>query len=407
MTSRLVSQRELSEPLTPYEDARARILANFGPLRSALVPVADALDLVAADSIVAGRDVPAFASSAMDGFAVVSSDVASATIEQPVSLRVVGEVAAGSAGSALLQHGTAVKIMTGAPIPRNADAVVPWEDAAWTDVEVSISAPAVDGQHVRSSGEDILTGAMLIPAGSTLRPIELAVISSLGLSHVRVHPRPRVAILATGDEVVAPGADAGPGKTYDSNTTLLRTMCTAVGASVVEAALASDQPEEISRWMTRAAGIADLIITTAGVSVGEHDWVREVLQSEGELDLWRVAMKPGKPIASARFAGVPVIALPGNPGSAFIGAHAFVLPAVRKMLGKPADPASAVLALARDVRGNPTRLVFCPVNVEGGAAIPVTDRSSGSLSHYLTIDGLALIPPGGARAGAQVRVESI
>ena len=405
MSSRVISEAELSEPLVPYAKARSAILANFGLLPSSSVPVSEALDLVIAEAIVAGRDVPAFASSAMDGFAVISSDVAAATIEDPVSLRVVGDVPAGSTGSSPLQPGTATKIMTGAPIPKGADAVVPWEESVRSGEDVFISAPVPSGRHVRSRGEDIRAGVMVIPVGSTLRPIELAVISSLGASHVRAHPRPRVAILSTGDEVVRPGDEAGSGKTYDSNTTLLSAMCSAAGASVVEAGLASDQPEEISRWMKKAAGVADLIITTAGVSVGEHDWVREVLQSGGELHLWRVAMKPGKPIAFARFAGVPVIALPGNPGSAFVGAHAFVLPALRKMLGQAADPPSQVVSLAQDVPGNPTRLVFCPVNVEGGMAVPIADRSSGSLSHYLTVDGLALIPPGGARAGAEVRME--
>ncbi len=405
MSPRAVSSEELATPLVPYEEAVTRVLAAFRPLPPADVPLREARGLVAAEPVAADGDVPPFEAAAMDGYAVAAADTAAATATAPVTLRLAQDLPAGSPASARIEPGTAAKIMTGAPLPRGADAVVPWEKTEPTDGAVSMASPAAPGANVRRRGEYVAKGDEVVAGGTTLTPAHLGVLASLGRTHVRAHPRPRVAILSSGDELVPPGRPLGPGQVHDVNSTLLALLCEAVGATVVRSALLGDDPGAIASWMRDAVSDADLVVTSAGASVGERDWLREVLGRHGEVRMWRVAMKPGKPTALGRIDGTPVLALPGNPDSAFTAAHAFVLPALRVMAGRRPEPPTEEAVLDRPVAGTRDRLLLCPVQLREGRAIPVSGSRHIVLADLARADGVALIPAGGLPAGAAVRVE--
>jgi len=380
-----------------YEQARARIISSFEPLEVTRVLLDDALGLVCGERLAAEIDVPGFASSAMDGYAIRSADA-------PGTLRLIGDVPAGSVASATIEAGTAAKIMTGAPIPPGADAVVPWEDTVATSDEVEVRASVRAGHHVRPLGEDIARGATVLSPGVVLRAPHLGVLASLGRTDVAVVPRPTVAILSTGDEVVAPGSRLAPGQVYDANGTLLRALAREAGADVVETSRLADDPDEIAAWFADAAKRVDLIITTGGASVGEHDWIRHVLERDGTLTLWRVAIKPGKPVAFATIHGAKVLGLPGNPGSAFTGMHVFVQPALRALAGRDPEPRRVRARLTADVP-NKGRTLFCRVTLSGEDATPMPAQSSVVLSNVLGADGYAVVAPGGMRAGDEVTVE--
>ncbi|MGZ4120426.1 MAG: molybdopterin molybdotransferase MoeA [Actinomycetota bacterium] len=403
MSKRTVTAEELQRPLVPYRDALAQIVGAFAALEPVDVAVEDALGLVTPEPIIAPIDVPGFANSAMDGYAINSRD----TSEPPVVLRLVDDLPAGSDPTIDIAPGTAATIMTGAPLPPGADAVVPWEDTERRDGEVAVLVKIPPGKHVRPAGEDLRAGSVVIEAGSELRPIHIGVLASLGLAKVLVIRRPRVAILSTGDELAAPGEALKPGHVYDSNRALLAAMCARAGADVVASALIGDEPDAIAAWLRDAARTADLIVTTGGASVGEHDWIRAILESEGDLALWRIAIKPGKPVAFGRIDGTPVLGLPGNPGSAFVGMHVFVARAIRTMAGRAVEPSSVRARLGAAVKGSPSRTMFCRVRLDGDIAVPLPAQSSVVLSNIIPADGFAIVPPGGLPDGAEVTVESI
>jgi molybdopterin molybdotransferase len=400
-----VTASELAQPLVPYEEAVARVLEQIAALPPSLVPLRDARGLTLAEAIVSDHDVPGFDNSAMDGYAIVAADTANATAAAPVVLRLVDDLPAGTAPAQRIVPGTAAKIMTGAPIPPGADAVVPWEDTAARDEGVAVLTVVPRGKHVRPRGEDVRAGREVIRAGTTLHPVHLGVIASTGRSRVQAVPRPRVAVLSTGDELVAPGGELQPGRVFDANATLVAAMCENVGATVTLTGLVGDDPGAVAEWLDGAAGMADLIVTSGGASVGEHDWLRDVLERHGELSLWRVAIKPGKPVAFGRVEGRPVIALPGNPGSAFVGVHVFVAAAIRKLAGRDPAPRAARALLSQDVKGSPSRTLFLRVRLAGNKALPLPAQSSVVLSNIISTEGFAIVPPGGLPAGAEVRVE--
>lgn len=406
---RTVTREELAAPIVPLADAIPLVLGRFGPLEPVEVPLREALGLVCAERVAAPFDVPGFPSSAMDGYAVRSADLAGASRGAPAVLRVVADLPAGAEPAAgPLAPGTAAKIMTGGPIPDGADAVVPWEDAEERpggEVGVLVAQPA--GKHVRPRGEDLAAGAVVVEPGTVLRPVHVGSLAMLGRTAVRAHPRPRLAVLSTGEELVAPGEPLRPGRVYDSNAPLLAAMCEGAGGRVVRVGRAGDDPGEIARWIAAAAAEADLVVTSGGASVGEHDWMREVLEREGELTMWRVALKPGKPIALGRLGGAPVLALPGNPGSVFACAHTFVLRAVRRMAGRDPEPRTVRARLGAAVRGSPSRTQLTRVRLEGARAVVLPAQSSVVLSNLIPADGYAVVPPGGLPEGAEVTVELI
>ena len=396
---RTVTPAELEQPLVAYRDAVDAIVGAFDLLNPIDVAVADARGLVIAQSVTAEHDVPGFDNSAMDGYAVRSAD----TTTVGVALRLTGDIPAGTADAHPIGAGTAATIMTGAPLPPGADAVVPWED---TDrgadiVTLNVAVPA--GKHVRPRGEDLRAGDVVIEAGTELRAVHLGVLASLGRTHVRAHPRPRVAVLSTGDELIEPGGSLRPGAVFDANRALLRAMCEQAGARVTSDALIGDDPDRIAAWLKEAD--ADLIVTSGGASVGEHDWIRDILEREGTLRLWRVAIKPGKPLAFGRIGSTPVLGLPGNPGSAFVCAHVFVQPAIRKMAGRDPGARSIRARLGEAIKGSPNRTSFCRVAIEDGVAHPLPAQSSVVLSNLIPAQGFAIVAPGGRPAGSDVTVE--
>jgi len=312
------------------DDYRARVLAAVVPAAPRPTPLRDCLGLVMADDVVSPISLPSFDNSSMDGYAVRAADVAAATGNDPVALPVVGESAAGGIGPEQLAAGTCAKIMTGAPLPPGADAVVPYE---WTDrgtATVTITqAPAV-GEHVRRIGEDVHAGDHVLGSGTVLGPRQLALLAAVGRAEVLVRPRPTIAIVSTGTELRSPGEDLGPSGLYDANSTLLATCAERAGATVVHAGRVSDSPDD---FLALVDGLdADVIITSGGISMGDYDIVKASLAPRG---LWfgGLAMQPGKPQGFGRVGDSLLLAMPGNPVSSFVSFHEFVLPALRRLMG--------------------------------------------------------------------------
>lgn len=370
--------------------ARERILEAFEPLETIQVPVADAFGMVVASDLYAPHPLPRFHNSAMDGYAVRHADVR----QVPVVLPVVGEVRAGDAGDEPLPAGTAVRIMTGAPVPPGADAVVPVEDTEGSDAEVMITVQPGPSAHIRPAGDDIGEGDTAVPAGAELGAGELALIASLGLSPVEVHRRPRIAILSTGDELVAPEAEPGPGKIRDSNSVALRALVMEAGGTAELIGPIPDDRAAVHEAILGATEKADLIVSSGGVSVGKYDFVKEVIEELGSLEFWRVAMQPGKPVVSGRVGSVPFLGLPGNPVSIHIGFEQFVRPAIRKMRGCTQLLRPMISArLASRIEKKPGRLHFVRVRLrflDGGiVAEPTGAQGSHIQSSLVDCHGVA------------------
>ncbi len=379
-------------------EALERILAAVPVLGAESVALSEALGRVLAEPVVAAREVPPWDNSSMDGYAVRAGDTASATADRPVGLTVVGEVTAGRVAAAPLGPGQAYRILTGAPLPDGSDAVVPQEDVSGDDRHIRLVRPVARGAFVRPRGEDIRAGDLVLEPGTVLRPAALGVLATLGYPRVRVRQRPRVAVLSTGDELVEPEAALGPGQIANSNTYALAGLVREAGGVPVNLGIARDRPAELEerfRWGLSA----DALVSSAGVSVGDRDFVRDVLTRLGaELSFWRVNMRPGKPITFGTLSGRPVFGLPGNPVSAMVTFELFVGPAIRRMGGARVlhRPRARARALAPiDNRGS--RWGYLRVRLtrdhEGLAARPTGEQGSGILTSMLHADGLAVLPP--------------
>ncbi|MDX6321497.1 MAG: molybdopterin molybdotransferase [Propionibacteriaceae bacterium] len=334
---------ELPEPpavgpdgLRSMEDHRDYLLSCIDELPPFGQQILDSLDLSLCEDIVAGISLPGFDNSAMDGYAVHWQDVAEATDDEPVSLPVVGEVAAGQSATHRLSPGTAMKIMTGAPLPDGADSVVPYELTDRGPSDVLVFAPVNSGQHVRRRGEDVEEGELLFRAGDRLGPRSIGLLAAIGQDKVLVRPRPRVVVISTGSELVEPGLQLNSSEQiYDSNSYMLAAAARSAGAQVFRIGLVSDDPEQIRQVISDQLVRADLILTTGGVSQGDYDVVKAVMPELGLTDFAQVAMQPGKPQGFGLIGEdqTPMIMLPGNPVSAFVSFEAFVRPAIRKLRG--------------------------------------------------------------------------
>ncbi|MFN2465978.1 MAG: gephyrin-like molybdotransferase Glp [Candidatus Dormibacteria bacterium] len=317
------------------EEARERLLALLPTLTPQGVPLADAGGLVLARDVVATRELPGFDNAAMDGFAVRAVDTRGASAAAPARLRLRGEVAAGAAQAPAVEPSTAVRIMTGAMVPAGADAVIEVERTTVEDATVLLTAEVPRGKHIRPAGGDTRVGDVALRAGDVLRASQLGLLAALGEVEPLCLPRPRVAVIPTGDELVDPGQAPAEGQVTDIVSTALPAAVREAGGEPLLVPRAGDTEADVRRAFAAAPG-ADLVVSVGGVSMGEYDHVRRVIEGDGRLEFWRVAMRPGKPLAVGVVGGVTVVGLPGNPVSALVGFEVYVLPALLAMSGRPA-----------------------------------------------------------------------
>lgn len=328
--------------LLSVSQALQRILDHISPLESAPVSLESAAGFVLAREILSGFDIPLFPCSSMDGFAVQAGDVAAASIEAPVHLAVVADVAAGTAPEIAILPGQAARIMTGAMVPSGADAIVPVEDTdhyahrhdGGLPKFVKITRSVHTGDNIRLIGQDVRCGEVVLSPGKMLRSQELGFLAMMGVSDVLVHRMPRVALFSSGDELLPVSALLTPGKIHDANSYTLIAQLRDAGAIPVSLGIVPDKEEAVRACLERAVAMQpDMILSTAGVSVGAFDFVRSVIEKDGDLNFWLVNMRPGKPLAFGHYRGIPFFGLPGNPVSAFMDFEVFVRPAIARMRG--------------------------------------------------------------------------
>jgi molybdopterin molybdotransferase len=315
------------------EEHQQVVTGLITPRKPVDVAIGDALGLVLATDVVAALSLPGFDNSAMDGYAVVAEDIADASVEHPVKLPVAEDIPAGRTDPLVLEPGTAHRIMTGAPLPAGATAVIPVEATDGATDTVSIRASARPGQHVRRAGEDVTAGTTVLHAGQVLTPAALGLAAALGLGELNVVPRQRVLVMSTGSELVAPGIPLQPGQIYESNAVMLAAAVRDAGADVVTSSMTEDDVATFRAELERHARDADLIITTGGVSAGAYEVVKDALGDEVEFA--KVAMQPGMPQGAGAVFGTPIITLPGNPVSALVSFEVFVRTPLRAAMGLP------------------------------------------------------------------------
>ncbi len=393
------------------DEVRSRILNAVSLLSPLELPLVDALGLATATPLAAAWDVPPFANTGVDGYAVRAADTAGATPGSPVRLAVVDELAAGRAPTVPVDAGQAVRIMTGAPIPDGADGIVMVEETATDGDGVLVCGEVQPGDHIRPAGGDLRAGEEAFPAGTVLTPAHLGVVANLGYARVWAVRRPRVAVMSTGDELTPPGEALSPGRITDSNRLMLRALVTQAGAEAVDLGIAPDDETVIADRLEQAITTCDALITTGGVSMGEYDLVKKVLDSTGALNWWQVAIKPAKPLAFGVVEGLPVFGLPGNPVSSLVSFELFARPALLKMMGHPHWFRPVVEAVAaQDMRrGRDGKLHLDRVRVHRQDGRLVAERTgiqaSNVLSAMALANALALIPDGeGVSAGDPVDV---
>lgn len=396
--------------MIPLSEAREFVLSKCQPGPAVTVNVDDAADLVTAADLAAVGPIPPFDNTAMDGFAIRAADVANA----PVTLEMVGTIAAGAAPDITVGEGQAVRIMTGAPMPPGADAVVMVELTSMSDDETSVdvaeSVPV--GNHIRPAGDDVTAGQVVFAAGTPLSPAHLGVCTSIGVYDVPVIARPRVGVISTGDELVDGPRPLGVGQIHDSNRHTLLALVEAMGATAVDLGLVPDDEDQIRTAMTNAAESCDAVITSGGVSMGDFDYVKKVLTEIGDMRWMQVAIKPAKPLAFGTVNGTPIFGLPGNPVSSMVSFELFARPGLRKMMGhaEPMLPPVPGVAGADMLRNSDGKTHFARVHVTMGDDGRYEARFSGGqgshqLSAMAAANALAMVPDGdGIAAGERVEL---
>jgi molybdopterin molybdotransferase len=385
------------------DEARAKVLAAVRPLPSEDVAIQDALGRVLAEDVVAERDVPSFANSAMDGFAVQSGPRGRA-------LRIVGESRAGAPAGVGVGEGEAIRISTGAAVPEGADAVLQVELVTLDGDTVTVDDDVQPGRNLRPAGDDLNAGETVLTAGTRMGAAEIGIAIVAGRGTVSCARRPRVAVLATGDELVPPGGPLGPGQLHNSNAATLAALATQAGARVVRTDTVGDTEEATRAAIGTALEEADVLVLSGGVSVGPHDHVKPALQAFGVDEVfWRVALRPGRPTWFGTRGDVLVFGLPGNPVSAMVTFMLFARPALGAMQGAPHEPERIISHLDAAIPRHPDRDECVRVSLHDGFATPTGPQGSHQLSSMLGADGFAIVTAGEGSAlpGDQVVVELV
>ena len=386
------------QPLLPVDEARARILATLHTTPVEHVPLAEALGRVLAEEAIARRTQPPADLSAMDGYAVRAEDVASV----PATLKLVGEAPAGGFYSEQLNKGEAVRIFTGAALPRGADTIVIQEDTERDGDKVVVNEASKPGRHVRACGLDFRTGDAGMPAGRKLTPADIAFAAAMNLATLSVHKRPVIAFFSTGDELVPPGTEPGPNQIISANNDGIAALILEAGGIPLDLGIAPDRVGAIREAAERARD-ADMLVTLGGASVGDHDLVQKALAPLGlEIDFWKIAMRPGKPLMYGALGDIPMLGLPGNPVSALVCGTLFLQPAIRRMQGGDSALHTTVARLGRDMPANDgredyVRAGFDHVPGELPVATPFDIQDSSMLS-VLADAGCLIIRAPGAEA---------
>ena len=420
--------RHVDEDMLSVEEAYKQIMACFSPLDVEEKPILDCLGQTLAVEVRSPLSLPPLANSGMDGYAVRREDIAGASERTPVNLRVIGLVAAGQVPDLAVETGTAIRIMTGAPVPPGADTVVPFEETdeisrrtagrPLSDIDIQADLPL--GCNVRPAGEDVQAGELVLEAGTVIRPSEMGVLASLGLERARVIRRPLVSVLSTGDELASLGEELAGGKIYDSNTFSVAASVVAAGGIPKILGIARDTMEELHRKLEEVAD-SDLVVTSAGVSKGDYDVVKDVLTERGDINFWSVRMRPAKPLAFGMLRGdsvrgtgrpVPLMGLPGNPVSAMVAFEMFARPAIRTMLGRQRLARPMVEGiLTNPIYNTDGRRVYARVEVEKRDGVfyanPTGPQGSNILTSMSRANALAICPDDLPRKEAGEKVDII
>ena len=395
-----------NDRLLSVSEAKDNILANFQSRQPQNIELDEANGLVLASEVFAAMDLPPFNNSSMDGFAVIAADTKSASLEAPVELQVVEDIPAGYAPVRKLNRGEAARIMTGAPTPDGADAVVPVEDTNFSDRYAQQSLPEKvevyrtvhSGDYIRPKGQDLSKGSALFNSGHMLRPQDLGLLSGLGVSEVSVHPKPNIALISSGDEITKPGNPLEPGKIYDMNSIAIKSLLQTYGANVIEFGVAKDNYEDVHRTLEKAElAEIDLIVSTAGVSVGVYDYVNRVLEDFGEINFWKVNMRPGKPLLFGRYKKTPFVGLPGNPVSAFVGTRIFLKSAIQKLSGSDTTETYFEAMLDQNVASDGRESYLRAIVTKKGRqyhAVLAQHQGSGNIYSLVCANALLIIPAG-------------
>jgi len=388
-------------------EARERILSHFQTTAEENIPLIECANRVLAMDVTAAHDLPLFDNSSMDGFAIRAVDSSSTAAASNVTLSVVADIPAGSVPTVTLAQGQAARIMTGAQLPEGADSVIPVEDTDFNDRSADTAAPQTvsftrvvkAGENVRPRGMDLHAGEVVLQKGRRLKPQDLGLLAMLGVGHVQVYKKPRVALLSSGDELLEVDAPLTAGKIHDSNSYALAALIENTGADILRLGVAQDNRESVEGLLQQAVNEnVDLIVSSAGVSVGAFDFVKEVIEANGKLDFWRVNMRPGKPLAFGEYRGRPFFGLPGNPVSAFVGFEIFVRPVLERLSGQLDGIRFTVkVRCAEEIESDGRESYLrAKIRIEDGIRIATLTghQGSGNLLSLVQADALLIIPAG-------------
>lgn len=399
--------------MVPFAEARRHVVDRCAPRDPAPVALDDALGCVLASDVVASEPVPPFANSAMDGYAVRAADVTAAAEDRPVRLQVVATIAAGTASDVVVGPGTASRIMTGAPVPPGADAIVMVERSQRVgDDEVDLTLAVAEGLHVRAAGDDVAAGQVVLPAGTVLGPAALGVLASVGVRRPPVVPRPRVGVLSTGDELIDDDRPLAPGQIRETNRPTLVAALRTFGLDATDLGTVADDRGALAEALTAAADSHDAVVSSGGVSVGDFDLVKVVLDELADMTWMQIAIRPAKPFAFGLLDATPVFGLPGNPVSSLVSLALLGVPGLRRLAGRrdldlPRVTATAGVDLPRRPDERTTYLrVACRWTAAGFVATPVGAQGSHHLAASAGANALAVLPAGGdgVRAGEPIDV---